>query len=70
MPGTYEYRGREGVDKRVKGMCTPLIINRFADKMHIELPHGEPFTYRFFTYHGIVNFFAGGGCGALYRIGD
>ena len=66
LPGTYEYRTPEG-GKRVKeSLCT---LHNFGDGIHVRLSNGEPFTFRFFKYNGIVNF-SGCGTGALYRIGD
>ena len=72
MPGTYEYR-REG-DKRVpktsSGHNCKLILNEYVDnKLTVEMPYGEPFTFRFYEYHNWVNL----SCdrkGKLYRIGD
>ena len=72
LPGTYEYR-REG-DKRVPktsfGYNCTLILNESEDnKLTVEMPYGEPFTFRFYEYHNIVNL----NCdreGKLYRIGE
>ena len=71
LPGTYEYR-REG-DKRVPGRCE-IILNWNEDNQHsVKLPYGEPFTFRFYQYHGKVEYDAVwmDDCDdALYRIGD
>ena len=62
LPGLYEYR-RAG-DNRVENENCSIALNISSAK----LPYGEPFTFRFFTYHETVTFY---GCsGALYRIGD
>ncbi len=46
--------------------CT-LSLNTYDDNAtYVELPHGEPFTFRFFEYHGLVH----AQCGRMYRIGD
>ncbi len=71
LPGNYEYR-REG-DKRVPktsfGYCT-LILKQYEDnKLTVEMPYGEPFTFRFYEYHNSVDL----RCdreGNLYRIGE
>ena len=69
LPGLYEYR-REG-DNRVEGACG-LRFNRFQDdELKIQMPYGEPFTFQFHTYQGVVGQGFGYQCeGAFYRIGD
>ena len=79
LPGSYEYRyqGHEG-DTRVKGHACGLVINRGdGNEQFVDVPYGEPFTFRFFTYHGIVNLYSrvnesDANCwnSGLYRIGD
>ena len=79
LPGTYEYRyqGHEG-DSRVRGLACGLVINRVDDnEQFVDVSYGEPFTFQFFTYHGIVNLYSrinesDANCwnSALYRIGD
>ena len=81
LPGTYEYRhrGYEG-DNRVKGHNCLLRLNRGeATEPSVEMPYGEPFIFRFHSYHGRVLYDAryyptdcGGSAdnSALYRIGD
>ncbi len=69
LPGLYEYRGLRD-DDRLPERCS-LLTNMergVEERTEVELPHGEPFTFRFFEYHGKVSF----GCsiGNLYRIGD
>ena len=72
LPGLYEYR-REGADKRVPGNCE-LVLNIYEDnEQTVEMPYGKPFTFRFYQYHGKVDYGAVWKdlCdGALYRIGD
>ena len=81
LPGTYEYRhrGYEG-DNRVKGHNCLLRLNRGEDtEPSVEMPYGEPFIFRFHSYHGRVLYdgrYYLTDCGgsadnsALYRIGD
>ena len=74
LPGTYEYR-REG-DKRVPkgyfGENCKLILNSFSgdnpNRQEVEMPYGEPFTFRVYKYHNDIHL----DCreGRLYRIGD
>ena len=72
LPGLYEYRSGTG-DNRLPGpgyvgnRCT-LRLDISGEDIHYDLPYEEPFTFRFFEYHGKVNFYYCGG--ALYRIGD
>ncbi len=71
LPGTYEYR-REG-DKRVPGRCQINLNWNEDNQQSVKMPHGEPFTFRFYQYHGKVSYGAEyrDRCdGALYRIGD
>ena len=69
LPGLYEYR-RQG-DNRVERDDCSITLNyeRYGpDGDEITLPYGELFTFRFFTYHGMVKTWAW--CdGNLYRIG-
>ena len=69
LPGRYEFHTypSEGGLKRVPtGYCT-LSLNIGNDNAtYVELPHGEPFTFRFFEYHGSVHV----ECGNMHRIGD
>ena len=67
LPGIYEYR-REG-DKRVPSNCELALNHREDNEQTVEMPYGEPFTFRFYQYHGHV-YFASTCDGALYRIGD
>ena len=74
LPGLYEYRSSTG-DNRLPGpgysdsKCTLRTNQGVGDTdLRPDLPYGEPFTFRFYEYHGIVSFFFCGG--ALYRIGD
>ena len=72
LPGLYEYRSRTG-DNRLPGRgyvgnrCS-LRLDISGEDFYHELPYEKPFTFRFYEYHGKVNFFFCGG--ALYRIGD
>lgn len=74
LPGLYEYR-IEG-DNRVPSIRCRLYVNRDeTNESYVDLPIGEPFTFRFFGYHNLVLFRNWGSrfetCyGALYRIGD
>ncbi len=81
LPGTYEYRheGYEG-DNRVKGHDCLLRLNRGEDsEQSVEMPYGEPFTFRFLADHRRVLYdgtYYLTDCGGsaddsgLYRIGD
>ena len=67
LPGLYEYR--EGSEKRVvrSGGCKLTLNVGEPDKEQVvRVSYGEPFTFRFFVYHGRVDHY----CGRLYRIGD
>ena len=72
LPGTYEYR-REG-DKRVPkgyhGDNCKLILNYLDVGNHheVEMPYGEPFTFRVYKYHNAIYLRCSEG--GLYRIGD
>lgn len=69
LPGLYEFRTypREGSLPRVPHNSCHLYLNMHDDNRYeIDLPTGEPFTFRFFTYHGSVYV----DCGYMYRIGD
>ena len=67
LPGTYEYR-REG-DKRVTDAFCRLTINSSTDNpQDVDLPVGEPFTIKFYRYHGVVLFDCG--VSGFFRIGD
>ena len=72
LPGLYEYRSSTG-DNRLPGpgyvgsRCS-LRLDISGEDFYYDLPYEEPFTFRFFEYHGKVNFLFCGG--ALYRIGD
>ena len=72
LPGLYEYRSNTG-DNRLPGpgyvgnRCT-LRLDISGEDIRYDLPYEEPFTFRFFEYHGKVNFFFCGG--ALYRSRD
>ena len=68
LPGLYEYRGMRG-DNRLPNNCE-LRTNEGPgqDRIVVELPHGEPFTFRFFEHHETVGFYCSSG--NLYRIGD
>lgn len=69
LPGLYEYRGLRG-DNRLPERCR-LWTNMergVEERIEVELTHGEPFTFRFFEYHGKVAFWCS--IGNLYRIGD
>ena len=74
LPGTYEYR-REG-DKRVPkgyfGENCKLVLNYFdgANRQEVEMPYGEPFTFRVYKYHNDIYLDCRRGEGNLYRIGD
>ena len=73
LPGLYEYR-REG-DKRVPGRCELRLYMPEGNQQIVEMPTGEPFTFRFYQYHGRVGYYNAAGeynCrdGALYRIRD
>ena len=72
LPGLYEYRRMDGGDKRVEASNCDLILNYDpygSSFSRVELPYGESFTFRFFTYHEDVFFFTS--CrGRFYRIGD
>ena len=72
LPGLYEYR-RAG-DKRVEGRGCEIVLNLYGDNQsRVELPYGEPFTFRFFEYHVRVEFddYGDDECkGNFYRIGD
>ena len=72
LPGLYEYR-RVG-DKRVEGRGCEIVLNLYGDNQsRVELPYGEPFTFRFFEYHVRVEFddYGDDECkGNFYRIGD
>ena len=79
LPGTYEYRYQNYQDdNRVKAYACGLVLNRGEDnEQSVEVSYGEPFTFRFFTYHGRVNLYSlrndsDYNCwnSALYRIGD
>ena len=71
LPGTYEYRTRDGGATRVTDKNCYLILNDEDDKQtsSVALTYGEPFQFTFYTYHGSVQLYH---CdkGALYRIGD
>ena len=72
LPGTYEYR-REGGDKRVEAQGCSLILNDVSldwEGDRVEMPYGEPFTIRLFTYHGNIYFVSWLCEGKFYRIGD
>lgn len=73
LPGLYEYRQTGGV-KRVTLGCE-LSLNRGENNQTAMQPTvGEPFTFRFFQFHGRVQFhcydYDSSVQGALYRIGD
>ena len=71
LPGTYEWR-RPG-DKRVPSEDCRLRLYRYTDNWQdLKLPYGEPFTFQFYQYHGIVELKYCGSIyvGGLYRIGD
>ena len=61
-----------------KGLACGLVINREDDnEQFLDIRYGEPFTFQFYTYHGIVNLYSranrsDANCwnSALYRIGD
>ena len=74
LPGLYEYR-RQGdnrvmpVDARYQCVLTHNYEDHGRSYEKVELPHGEPFTFRFLTSHMQVSLDLT--CeGALYRIGD
>ena len=67
LPGLYEYRHPRG-DNRVPARCSIRTnMERGTDQVEIEIPEGEPFTFRLFEYHGRVSLWC---TGNLYRIGD
>ena len=69
LPGLYEYR-RPG-DNRVEASGCEIGLNFGTDnESRIELPYGESFTFRFYTYHGTVTFDSFWCNGNFYRIGD
>ena len=74
LPGLYEYR-RPG-DNRVENKSCTVTLNYESSQRGdvINLPYGELFTFRFFTYHETVKFrsrYYNSRCGGyLYRIGD
>ena len=74
LPGTYEYRGPEGVNKRVKGPWCRLFLNdtSSSDRQEIDMPYGQPFIFRLFTYHSPIRFARWIDCedGNFHRIGD
>ena len=72
LPGLYEYRGLRG-DNRLPERCSlwtnmESVSGKPTQRNEPELPHGQPFTFRFFEYHGEVAFWCS--IGNLYRIGD
>ena len=73
LPGLYEYRGELG-DNRVPPKC--YLYTNYENLGHdndkiveVDLPYGEPFTFRIYEYHGQVVLFCGG-AGFLYRTSD
>lgn len=74
LPGLYEYR-RPG-DNRVEREECSIVLNQGEDnESTVQMTYGEPFTFRFYEYHGRVGFdqpSALFSCysGVLYRIGD
>ena len=79
LPGVYEYRGYSG-DNRVPYEPNPSQYFTRRCQLHtnyegysdptteVDLPYGEPFTFRFYEHHGkIAMFYCNGG---MYRIGD
>ena len=77
VPGLYEY-WLEG-DNRVEGSNCAVVLNQGADnESPVEMPYGEPFTFRFYEYHGQVFFWDSynsynyeSSCnGYLFRVGD
>ena len=72
VPGTYEYR-RAG-DKRVPVANCWLVLNFLDDskEAEVEMPYGEPFTFRLYEYHNTVYLSCKGRDweGNLYRIED
>ena len=71
LPGTYEARGEGGI-RRVNVKGCYLVLNwQEENETKVPLVYGEPFTSRFFEYHGKA-LLSGVNCGytALYRTGD
>ena len=79
LPGVYEYRGYSG-DNRVPYEPNPSQYFTRRCQLHtnykgysdptteVDLPYGEPFTFRFYEHHGKITMF---NCnGGMYRIGD
>ena len=67
LPGTYQYREKEGDDRVNRRNCW-LRLNRGNDKeSEIRLTYGEPFQFTFYTSHGLVDFACDG---YLYRVGE
>ena len=69
-PGTYEARGEGGL--RVNEQGCYLALNWHDENgTSVKLIYGEPFTFRFFEYHGRVQL-QSSSCRytALFRIGD
>ena len=67
LPGTYQYREKEGGDRVNRTNCF-LELNRQTDKdTRLYLTYGEPFQFTFHTYHGRVSLACSG---HLYRVGD
>ena len=70
LPGTYEYLGRGG-DKRVadEPICWIVVNLGTPQEDWIDLIYGEPFKFKFYTYHGMVQNLCWYTSG-LHRIGD
>ena len=72
LPGLYEFRTAvdDGELRRVPKYYCRLELNKYeSNETIVHMPSGEPFTFRFFTYHGDVELDCPGG-GSLRRIED